>query len=114
MEQTQVDALAEKQKVALLIDRMQSLAKAVVDEFEISFKPDKKWEFSGKDKTMKFIPDDLSKMTDREVTATILHNLGHALYTTIPTLKKCPEPKRQFFQLMNAVEDIRAEEQMMQ
>lgn len=110
-----MERLSEKEQTRAMNERMRSLAKSTIEDFEIHFKPGHEWEFNVKNHEMSYVPQDLLEMTDRQVIAEVLHNLGHALFTEMPKFKArtCPEPKRKFFQLLNAIEDIRIEERMM-
>jgi len=103
----------EDEKLRITINRMQSIANSTIKDFNPTFIEWNKREYNISNNAMMFVAQDIQDMTDRQIMGEVLHNIGHALYTTMPSnLPKIPEPRRKFFLLVNTIEDIRMEEQM--
>ena len=79
----------------------------------IIFREEKKWDYNPNTKTLDFVASDLENKSDKQIMGEVLHNIGHALFTSPVNIRTAPEPKKKYLQLMNTIEDIRVEEQMM-
>ena len=94
-----------------LLERMKSIANSTFKG--IIFREEKKWDYNPNTKTLDFVASDLENKSDKQIMGEVLHNIGHALFTSPVNIRTAPEPKKKYLQLMNTIEDIRVEEQMM-
>lgn len=107
-------------KKRIYADRMLTLVKSTLPELNVEFIGGKEWRYDTKTAQLTYVESDLETLTDRQIISYVLHEIGHALFTTLPSgqefMKNLPEPKYRldFFRLMNSVEDVRIEELMMQ
>ena len=103
----------EKEKIRALEARMETLVKTKIPNVSINLKSSKEWEYTVWDNTLYYKRDDFWKKTERYTMSEVLHNIGHVLYSEMFSFNNIPSPKTAFFYLLNAIEDIRAEEHMM-
>ena len=96
-----------------MIERMESIAKSTVEEFNLTFKEWDKRIYNSKIRVLNFVPEDMQNMSDRQVMAEILHNIWHALFSVDIDRSLLQDPKRKFSIMVNTFEDIRMEEHMM-
>ncbi len=95
--------------------RMESLINSTVD-MDIKLIPGDEWAFDPKHKQIMYSTTgdhSIFNLTEEEVVAFILHEIGHANYTEHINPKGWPQPEDDYGTLMNCIEDIRVEKQLM-
>ena len=70
-----IDEQDKKVKLRNMIDRMESITKSTVEEFDMTFQEGTKREYNPKIRVMFFVPNDIQSMTDRQVMSEVLHNI---------------------------------------
>lgn len=114
-----------KEKYRLLVDRMESIITSSVHPSLVQYiklepqdqngKDRNEWSYNLSDNTIRYPiygKGGILEITDYQVIAYLLHEIGHSRFTEKPELQEIPDPIYVFSQLLNALEDVRIEHKM--
>lgn len=90
-----------------------SIASVLSGNLAVNIKEGDEWAFDHNTQMIKYRPEDLTVLTETEVVANLLHECGHAKYTTHPvkiTTHTSLEHKKKWMFFANVPEDFRVED----
>lgn len=92
---------------------MQHLGEAVLKDFNVKFEAKDKWIYDIQTWVVNYVEADCFSLTNRQIIGRILLIIATKKFSSTPSPIWLPQPIRLFAQLVNAVEEVRVQEQMM-
>ena len=94
-----------------------SIAGVLTGSLDVRIREGKSWSYNFEDQCVNYRPEDLLNLYHDEVTSLILHECGHAKYSTAPHLSRYPgvisnDHIHKLHLVINAIEDLRIEDQL--
>jgi hypothetical protein len=108
--------LKKKRQLQKVKDRMQSIIKTTVGE-DVALKLGKEWAYSQKNEIIYYVEDGskgIKELPTASVIGLMLHEIAHAKYSGVLNRSSFPNPQEAYALFINAIEDARIEEKLMQ